>query len=237
MRLSVISDLTCGFIGSLTTGAACFLFVCALLLEETALEELFLPEAELRAAVLLPEEDLAAPLLPELLLLLFRLEGAVAFAAGFLVVFGLLFEEACLETFLAVEDVPLCAILITPYHTIISEHADIVRIVNPYRAPHKSLIDSLNIRKYVFALAESHAGIYSRYISIETDPIIMQYPAKILQLPMVIYFLTLLIRKQLRKAEISIPIRHGTRRNWSPIASREPISNKAPPSNTGIVMM
>lgn len=91
-----------------------------MLLAETALEVPPPEEPERRVAVVLDEEDRVVPLFAELLLFLRRVAG-VAFAAGFLVVFGLLFDEAFLETFLAVEDVPLCAILITPYRTILQQ--------------------------------------------------------------------------------------------------------------------
>lgn len=117
-----ISDFTCGFIGSLSGTLLC----CPLGAEEVFL----LPEAAADLPVdldLAEELDAVDDFEPEDVLelpadaLLFFLLADVAFAAGFLVVLGLLFVVGFLEAFLTEEDVPLCAIIISPYLAIRSD--------------------------------------------------------------------------------------------------------------------
>ncbi len=81
-----------------------------------------LPEEE-AVFLLVPEEEADFPdpereeaLLPEEV---FRF-AEVDLAEAFFVVLGLLFCVGFLEAFLAVEDVPLCAIMISPSYTILS---------------------------------------------------------------------------------------------------------------------
>lgn len=114
-----ISDFTCGFIGSLTTGSFTCLFAAFAPVEAFALEDVDLLPADLEDVDLLPEDLADVDLLPadlepvDLDDPVFPLDlrfAVVADAAGFFVVFGLLFCVGFLEAFLTEEDVPLCAI-------------------------------------------------------------------------------------------------------------------------------